>query len=565
MFYPNSAPQPEDSSPSGALPMITEQDISAEYYLKLGKNLYQSYLARSRQQDLEEAIRHFQKAVEMEPNLAEAYVQLASALWDQGTINLELAQFYCETALKLDPTQADANLFLGYFLQRAGFLDDAVQQFSQAIRKSFWRSARPRIALGHTRLKQALEVESKSQQLALALDGSVQFVLGCSFLPLDAQTCLLLKDALFSDAQVYALSGLAQGFKKVKLNGLARSMFKLGTQMMPQEPLFYHLLGDEYLYDQDNPQAAIAFYQKAQALEPKNITLMKKLGKAYADARDVDNAVAVLTTVVEAQSEDFDVLYQLGQLFTEEKAYMKALYYFKEATRLRPRYPYVHSNMAYVMFKMEDMEGAFEEYKIALDFGTDPIWMSTVAQTLGTMSYQIYKDPSEALEFLQQSLHYHPENQESLAMLADLYFETGQMEMAISAYKTILQVDPHNADCYSNIGYILWQLDRNQAAVDAYMAAIYYDKDNFVAHNNLGVIYLDEDGDPDKALPFFQTALRLKPDYTLACFNVGRALEYMGQTMKAAEYYSDALALNQLNPELEDAEIQDRLDHLFDS
>lgn len=564
MIQPNSAPQPDGSMQPNSSLVPVQTDVTAEYYLKIGKTLYQGYLARSQKQDLDNAIKHFQKAVELEPNLAEAYVQLASALWEQGTINLELAQFYCETALKLDPNQAEANLFLGYFLQRAGFFEDAVQQYAMAIRKDLKRSARPRIALGNVLLKQALEVENKRQQVSLAFKGTTQFLAGCAFLPFDKQMCVLLKEALLSDAQIYAVEGLAKGFNKLGFKGVSRKIYQFGAHMMPKEPLFYHLLGDACLFDLDEPDKAVEYYKQAQVLEPDNLSLLKKLGKAYTKANDNINAVAIYDHAVEMDGDDFDSLYQLAQLHMDQKSYFKALYFFKESEILRPHNPYVHSNMAYILFKMDDMEGAFEEYKKALDFGTDPIWLSTVAQTVGTISYQIYKNMAEALDYFQQSLQYNPKNVETMAVLADLYFETGQLEMALSAYKSILNLESENADCYSNIGYILWQLDRNDAAIDAYLTALRYDSKNHISYNNLGVIYLDEDYNPAKALPLFETALNLKPDYTLACFNIGRALESLNKPLEAAERYSEALVLNKLNTELEDDEIQDRIDRLFD-
>ncbi len=564
MLHSNPTPQPDGPfQPSSSLVPI-QHDVSAEYHLKMGKSLYHSYLARSRQQDLDAAVQHFQKAVEIEPNMAEAYVQLASALWDQGAINLELAQFYCETALKLDEKQADANLFLGYFLQRAGFLEDALAQYNMAVKKNFWRSTRSRIAMSNILLKQAVQVESKGLQLVLAARGVSQFLVGCAFLPLDKQTCFLLKEAFMADAQVYSLNWLSKGLKSVKLHTLARKVYALGTRLMPQEPLFYHMLGDDYLYELKDAQEAIYWYTRAQSLDPHNLNLLKKLGKAYTQANETSAALSTYTKVVEIGGDDFDTLYQMAQIYTTEEAYFKALYYFKEAEKFQPHYPYLHSNIAYILFKMDDVEGAFEKYKAAFEYGTEPIWLSTVAQTLGTICYQVFEDTEQALEYFQQSLHFNPENEDTMAMVADLYFEAGHLEQALTAYQTLLQMVPDSADCYSNIGYILWQMDKNHAAIDAYLTAIYYDANSYIAHNNLGVIYLDEASAPDKALPLFEKALSLKSDYTLACFNIGRALEVMGKTLEAAEFYSQALSLNQSNPELEDAEIQEYLDHLFD-
>lgn len=564
MIQPNSSPQPDGPIQPGSSLLPPQKEVSGEYYLKLGKNLYKSYLAHSCQQDLDAAIRHFQKAVEVEPGLAEAYVQLASALWEQGTINLELAQFYCETALKLDASQASANLFLGYFLQRAGFLDDATRQYSTAIRKNFWQSARPRIALGNALLKQSLQAGGQYQRILLALQGIAYFGTGCCLLPLDRTACLILKEALLADTQVYSLDLLAKGFKKMGFSSAARQIYFLGSRIMPHEPLFYHLLGDEYLYELNDPARAIHCYKQVQVLSPGDINLLKKLGKAYAKLNESSNAVTTLNMAIDLDPRDFDVLYHLGQLHAEMKSYFKALYYFKEAERQQPRYPYLHSNMAYILFKMEDTEGAFEEYKLALEYGTDPEWLSCVAQTLGSFCYQVHGDTDQALDYLQQSLQFNPQNYETLAMLADLYFEAGHFEMALSAYKSILKIDGKNANCYSNVGYILWQMDRNQEAIDAYLTALHYDRNNCVAYNNLGVIYLDDQQDPERALPLFKAALSLKPDYTLACFNIARSMEALGQIMEAAEHYSEASKLNQLNPELEDREIRDRLDHLFD-
>ncbi len=563
MLQPNSSPQPDGAFSSQFSLVPVQKDVSAEYYLKLGKKLYNSYLAHSRQQDLDHAIQYFQKAVEMEPNLAQAYVQLASALWDRGTINLELAQFYCETALRLDPSQSEAHLYLGYFLQRAGFREEAKHQYQLAIQKGFWSSARAHIALSSLILKQSVRCENKGQQSLYALRGVVTFFMGCLLLPLDGQTCQLLKESLSSDLKSYLLLGTFKSLKRAKAHGWSLRVLEMATRMMPKEPVFHQLLGDEYLFERNEPGKAILSYQQAQCLMPEDMNLLKKLGKAYAEANHPQKAIDTLSQVAEVHSEDFDTLYQLGQIHTEAGAYFKALYYFKEAKRQKSDYPYLYSSMGYVLFKMDDMEGAFEEYKLALEYGTDAIWLATVAQTLGTLAFQVYHNINEAIDFLQLALSYNPDNQDTLALLADLYFESGQMDLAIGAYRTILQIDPKNADCYNNIGYILWQLDENQSAIDAYMASIYYDKENPVAHNNLGVIYLDEETSPEKALPLFQEAFHLKPDYTLACFNIARAKDALGQRLEAAEYYSKALELNQMNPELEDTEILDYLNRLF--
>jgi len=540
-----------------------DADINAEYHMKLGKTLYQSYLAQANQPVLDEAIQHFQRAVELEPDMAEAYVQLASAMWDQGAINLELAQYYCETAIRLEPSLASAHVLLGYFLQRAGFWDEAITQFERGIQKNFRLSGRPRIALGHTMLQQALTQASTFTQLTMALSGSLHVFTGCVLLPLDPQSSQMIQNALFGDIKAYTFSTLGKVFKTLGLKGMARSMYKAGTHAMPNDPLFYHILGDEHLFETGHYADALECYQKAREKMPHDLALIKKIGQTCMALKRNLEAATHLEEVLTQDPTDFDTLYSLAQIYLEDKQYMKSLYYFKEARAVRPHYPYVYSNMAYILFKLDDLEGSFEEYKTAMELGTDPLWLSTVAYTLATMAYQVQGDIPMAMEFVQQSIQYHPENTDAVTMLADLYFESGHLELAINAYKAVLMLDPNNGDCYSNIGFILWQMDHNEAAIDAYKAALEFDPTNAVAYNNLGVIFLDETQDPKKALPLFSKALELNPTYTLACFNLGRSYELQGNTLKAADLYTQALSLNTRSPELDDSEIEARLQGLF--
>src|SRR5208283_5220993 len=52
--------------------------------------------------------------------------------------------------------------------------------------------------------------------------------------------------------------------------------------------------------------------------------------------------------------------------------------------------------------------------------------------------------------------------------------------------------------------------------------------DNYVAHNNLGDA-LFQNGRVDEAIVHFQTALQIRPDYVLACYNLGNALLQKGR------------------------------------
>jgi tetratricopeptide (TPR) repeat protein len=536
----------------------------ASYYLNLGNTHYHQYLSRSTPTDLEHAITHYKKALEMDPKLSEGYIKLASALWDKGAIPLETALHYCNTATQLNPANGEANLFLGYFLRKAGKIDEAIQQFKAAITKSQFRSSKPRIALGVGLLHRASGQQELStmDRLHMACQGVAQLSLGCLLLPTDKPTVELIQSALVKDFQIYSLMWLGKTLEWSKLESVSMHIYRWASEMMPHEPVFYHLLAD--LHD-NNGQAreSIHYYQRALSLSPNELTLHKKLGIRYYNSKDLDSAADTLERALTLDENDFDTLYHLGRVHTDRKEYIRALYYFKESFNRDPQNPYIHSHMAYLLFKLEDFDGAIQEYRLAVSYGQDDVWTSTVAQTLGVLYYQVRQDLEAAIAMFQLAYQLNPANLDSMAMLADLYFEQGNLEAAVEAYQFILTHEPNNAECYSYLGYLLWQMDRNEEAIQAYQKSIQLDPDNAISQNNLGVIYLDDYQDAKRAFPLFERALAINPHYTLACFNLGRSWEILGDPVQAANAYSEALALNGEHPELDNQDILERLDGLF--
>ncbi len=564
--HPFSMNRPDDE---GEHPLELDlNNVSASSYLEQGNRHYYHFQMRSTQRELDSAIHCYRRALDMEPELASAYVKLAATLWDKGGISVDNALNYCHLALTYDADNHEAHLHMGYFLRREGRLEEAIGQFKQALAKAPFQAPKARMALGVSLINEASAGLKRPalERLTLTLQGVGQFLLGTSLLPFDQKNSTFLLQSLGSDLKIQTVLGIAQSFRALqKFNpswDRSCALYEWATQDMPSEPIFFHLLGD-YYQNQDETETAIYFYNRTLELEPENLVLHKKLAKAYTLCEDASNTVHNLQRIVEADDSDFDATYALAQAYSENKEYMRALYYFKSALRLDPHNQYVHSNMAYVLFKLEDPEGAIEEYRLAISHGKDPVWTATVAQTLGTIYYQVNHDVDAAIDAFTLASELDPTNLECLVMLAELYFEQGNMQGALDLYQVIQQCDPENPDCHNYVGYLLWQMDRNDEAIQSYNLALNHDPNNPVAYNNLGVIYLDEQFNADEAQQMFGKALQYKPDYTLAAFNLGRSQELLGHIAEAAKSYSTALELNISNPEITNDEIQERLEELF--
>ena len=65
--------------------------------------------------------------------------------------------------------------------------------------------------------------------------------------------------------------------------------------------------------------------------------------------------------------------------------------------------------------------------------------------------------------------------------------------------------------------------------------------------NNLGTIYSDVYKKWEEAIPYFLKAMKYKPDYTEACFNLALNYERINKTDSAFFYYAKTLSLDSLN------------------
>jgi protein O-mannosyl-transferase len=96
----------------------------------------------------DEAIAHFQKALEIQPDFAMAHNNLGNALLAKGQTDEAIAHF--QKALEIQPDDATAHNNLGNVLLQSGRADDAIHHFEKAL------AARPDYAWAHYNLGNAL-------------------------------------------------------------------------------------------------------------------------------------------------------------------------------------------------------------------------------------------------------------------------------------------------------------------------------------------------------------------------------------------------------------------------
>jgi Tfp pilus assembly protein PilF len=121
-----------------------------------------------------------------------------------------------------------------------------------------------------------------------------------------------------------------------------------------------------------------------------------------------------------------------------------------------------------------------------------------------------------AVELYKRSLAAHP-TAEAHTFLGWTYHFQGKIEDAISECKRAIEVDPEFGNPYNDIGsYLisLGQLDEAVPWLEQAIQAPRYEPRHY-PYFNLGRVYYAK-GMINRAREYFQQALRIEPDYTLA-------------------------------------------------
>jgi protein O-GlcNAc transferase len=138
--------------------------------------------------------------------------------------------------------------------------------------------------------------------------------------------------------------------------------------------------------------------------------------------------------------------------------------------------------------------------------------------------------------------------QDQQQLLINLYNQ-GQLQQALDQAKYLLEQFPYSIFLHNICGAVYAALNQYDAAIDCYKQALKIKPDYADAHYNMGVA-LKKKGKLDAAIESYKQALKIKPDYADAHYNMGFALQEKGELDAAIESYKQAL---KIKPDYADA------------
>ena len=540
---------------------LSETEFRAQSALETARECHERYLLHSEINDLNLAIDYYIKAVKLNPNMPETYYRLANLLYENGQISLDGAIEQCMAGVKVAPKNADAHLYAGYFLTLAGRYIEANKQIETAIKLDPIGSARARITLAHSLIKESDlnggDIKNKIKSIYYITTGSLMSVWNLPTLK------MVIKN-LQENLSVLAFGLKAETFIGTKNVSKAIETYDIAAEKTGCNEIFYSKIGD-ICVENEAPEIALNSFRKVLKANPYNKDALAKvatINQTYFK-ENLDEAIDCYNKLLEIEPQNSQVYYELGHLYLDKNEKMNAANAFKLALNLDKKNAFIHNSLAYSLLQLGLNDEAIEHYKEAINLNPDNEWTAIVAQALGTVYFEIKHNTEAAIAMYQTALVLNPNCADIYIAMGDVFASTGDNDLAIKHYCDAIKTDETSFEAYSKCAMALWNNDYLEEAIIAYNKALKINPDSAVVYNNIGVIYLDSIGNTEYALECFENAYDIDNEYTMAVFNLARAHQALGNITLAAEFYQDALTLNETAHIIDEKEIRERLYSLF--
>ena len=548
------------------MPMIgtnnRENKERAQNSLEKARIAHEKYLMGQRNNDLQEAIEHYVDAVKYDPTIPETYYRLATLMWEQGQISVDTAIEQCQTAISLSPRNRDAHLYTGYFMQLAQDYQSAEKEFKSAIRMNPLTSGRPRMILSQSILN---KINTQDGSFKDYVGFLYYFLTGSVMLAWDRPTMKMFYKNMSNDVSIFSYNTVGKFLEKFKMYDSAEKVYNDAVSKTTKSEYFYNKMGDLALRNK-NVDKTLECYRKVLEANPLNRSVLVKLATILQTyyPENTEEVIDCYEKLLEFDVDTAQIYYELGHLYMSKEDKLNSVSAFKLAVDRDPENPFFNNSLGYAYAKAELYDDAIEHYQKAISLNPDPEWTSIVCQALGSIYAENKGNVEAAVSTYQAGIILDPKNYDLYIALGDIYMADYDLDQAIRSYCDAITLNPDDARAYSKVGIALWEKDYLEEALVAYHKAVELSPENEYAQNNLGILYLDGLADAEEALEYFEEAIALNPNYTLAYFNAGRASQEMGFTNDAANYYQMAIDLNRLTNELDEEDIQQRLHSLFE-
>ena len=539
--------------------------------------------------------------------LAEAHFRNAMSKYESGDIRAVISDLH--SALKYNSSQPVYLFHIGLAYQRREKLSQAISYYTQAIQAAP-EIERYKFHLGlaylqngeiqesiklfetvngsHNRIGEILVYMSQGEhERALEVldkvrnSSETQFLKGLVYLMQedDRKAKPLLKAAAskglgngvsdyylgLAHARTNTIPSAIKAWEDAARKGLDIELMKDGMADV------YRQLVVRY-FDRGNLDKVVKIWEKLLAVEPEDDAARRNLVHAYLlrgnDHAKVDKltyAIKYWEKAWELDSKNVDVAHNLALAYEKRDNLGEAAKYWKAAVGgwkqqmstnrgerevLKARMSTVHTHLADIALKTDNMGRAIVEYRQALRYAPEEV--KTIVKLANV--YMMQRNADKAIQQLSRARRLSPKDTDVLQQLSFAYVMKGNLEHSMECMKEILKIDPGNQTYRDMVSqYYLSRAEdalamrRHPAALRLLDEGLEVDENNIELQAFIGAVYLDM-GDKLNAEAAFRETIAINS--TDAKTYIAVAHHYLDNSMMddAEAYFAGAISLDPNNP-----------------
>lgn len=494
----------------------------------LGLSLYHT-------NDLELALSHLQRALEIDPSYHRARVLLAAVHLRKQRVDAAVEE--AQKVLREDERNAAACSLLGSAYLAKGMVAEALAQFNRALEIDP-RAADVRIRKGLVSMRSGSLREAESE---------------------------LVKAVQIEPELIDSRIILASYYFRQREYGKAVDTLTAGLTGGPSDAVLYTLIAGAWLR-QNELDRAVTTLQKARQANPAHRAPAFLLAQIHTIRGEHDDALRELRSVLSSSPHDVRALLGTAAIYESLGNDEEARRYYRkaretgavEAAVAVAKY-FVRKNdpgeaIDVLSDALDDYPSAallYEQkaalYELQGDYRravkTLEAWEKVRPGAALPAIVNVYvrmNKPDEALDRLKREIRKDPGNMDLLAQECRLHSLLGRTQAAVATAEEMIRRSPQSAAGYRSLALARQAAGELDAAIQAIGRRTVADPADAVM---IGTLQAAK-GDDDAALGWYRKAQRMQPDNVQAVFHEGALLHRRGSRKEALAAYTRALALS---------------------
>ena len=238
-----------------------------------------------------------------------------------------------------------------------------------------------------------------------------------------------------------AYSGLVQAYEELGDYDNAIAYYNKYLKIHPHNAVLHSNVANLYFMRGDG-EAAISHYQSAILLNPKpdwTSIVAQTLGYIEQNVvKNVDCAIANYQLANSLTPKEIDVYISLGSAFYDNEDYDNALIIYRRALELEPHNSKIHCNLGYLYWGMGNLDEAVKEYNLSIKY--DPLY-DIAHNNLGVIYLDDMVQLQKAIECFNNAIECNPNYALAYYNLGRCYALKGENVEAARYFQTALDVN----------------------------------------------------------------------------------------------------------------------------